>query len=159
VANVGVETAGRVLVGREEELARLDAFLGGPAQPEARALVLDGEAGAGKTALWEAGIEAARNLGLRVLEARPSGAEASLSFAGLTDLLEEVDVSSLAAVPAPQRRALDVALLRIEPSGPTLEPRSIATGELWRSISISSRIAARICARQSPPRSIACMAI
>ena len=115
------------LVGREEELSRLDAFLGGPG---ARAFVLDGDPGAGKTSLWEAGIAAARRRGLRVLAARPSGAEAKLSFAGLTDLLEDVDISALTTVPTPQRHALEVALLRTDPTGPRLQPRAISTGLL-----------------------------
>jgi DNA-binding CsgD family transcriptional regulator len=127
VTRVGVDSGSRDLVGREEQLSRLDGFLRGP-QP--RAFVLVGDPGAGKTSLWEAGIDAARGFGLRVLDARPSGAEARLSFAGLTDLLEDVDVSALTAVPAPQRHALEVALLRTEPTGPGLQPRAISTGLL-----------------------------
>jgi predicted ATP-dependent serine protease len=54
------------VVGREEELAALDAFVGraegGPA-----ALVLEGEAGIGKSTLWLAGVEHARTRGWRVL--------------------------------------------------------------------------------------------
>ena len=42
-------------LGRERELAVLNDHLG------ARALVLTGAPGIGKTTLWEAGIEAARN--------------------------------------------------------------------------------------------------
>ena len=50
----------------------------------ARTLVLTGAAGIGKTTLWEAGITCARERGLRVLLARPSGAEARLSYAAST---------------------------------------------------------------------------
>jgi DNA-binding CsgD family transcriptional regulator len=113
------------LVGREHELSRLESFLDAPAPA---ALVLDGQAGAGKTALWEAGIEEACRRGLRTFAARPSGAEAGLSFAALSDLLAEVDVSSLAGIPAPQRHALEVALFRAEPTGPNLGTLAIATG-------------------------------
>ena len=74
------------VVGREAELAVLREFAGAGARN--RALVLAGEAGIGKTTLWEAGIELARDRGLRVLPARPSGAEARLSFAALIDLFE-----------------------------------------------------------------------
>ena len=73
---------GRQIFGREEELFRIESFLGGGTT--ARTLVLDGDAGAGKSTLWDAGIEVARRLGLRVLSARPSGSEAKLSFAALT---------------------------------------------------------------------------
>ncbi len=92
-----------------------------------RALVLTGEAGIGKTALWSAGVEAAGERGLRVLAAQPASAEIRLSFAALGDLL---DGQTLAGVPAPQRRALEVALLREEPVGAGPEPRAIAAGFL-----------------------------
>ena len=82
-----------------------------------RALVLTGGPGIGKTTLWEAGIDGARERGLVVLLARPSGAEARLSFAALIDLFDGVDIGSLPGVPAPQRSALEVALLRAEPTG------------------------------------------
>jgi DNA-binding CsgD family transcriptional regulator len=126
VTRVEVSTFARDVVGREEELARLESFLRG----DARALVLEGEPGSGKTTLWEAAIDLAKSSGMRVLEARPSGAEATLSFAGLTDLLAHVDLTVLTGVPAPQRHALEVALLRAEPTGPRLESRTIATGLL-----------------------------
>lgn len=84
----------------------------------------------GKTTLWEAGVEAAAGRGRVVLAARPSGAEAQLAFAALTDLLESVDLARIPALPAPQRNALEAALLRTEPAGPGVEPRSIATGLL-----------------------------
>ena len=108
------------IVGREPELAALDQFLHEPG-----ALLLTGEPGIGKTTLWEAGIESARTRGLRVLTARPSGAEAELSFAALTDLLEDVESEALAGLPVPQRRALEVALLRAAPEAGPAEPRAI----------------------------------
>lgn len=52
------------IVGREPELAALHAFL---AADRSRTLVLSGEPGIGKTTLWEAGVEAARAQGRRVL--------------------------------------------------------------------------------------------
>ncbi|WP_028062275.1 AAA family ATPase [Solirubrobacter soli] len=96
----------REIVGRETELERVRTRF------TRRALVLAGEPGIGKTTLWEAGIEAARASGLRVLIARPSGAEAQLSFAGLIDLCSEIELDGL---PEPQRDALEVALLRRSP--------------------------------------------
>jgi len=52
-------------VGRAPELAALDEFLGGGTG--LRALVLTGEPGIGKTTLWEAAIDAARERGIRVV--------------------------------------------------------------------------------------------
>ncbi len=76
------------IVGREPELEVLRGFVG--ADGSGRALVLSGEAGIGKTTLWEAGVELARERGLRALVARPSGTEARLSFAALIDVFEGV---------------------------------------------------------------------
>ena len=110
-------TAGDALVGqREEELARLEEAFDLAAEGSA-ALVLDGEPGIGKTALWRAGISRAGARGFRVLAARPAEAERELSFAGLADLLSGV-VDELDALAPPQRRALRVALL-LEDSGST----------------------------------------
>ena len=47
-----------LLVGRDEELDRIDRFVGDLESLPA-ALVLKGEAGIGKTTIWEAGITAA----------------------------------------------------------------------------------------------------
>ncbi len=53
------------LVGREPELAQIREFLAGAGT---RTLVLTGGPGIGKTALWEAGIDVARRLGLRAAD-------------------------------------------------------------------------------------------
>ncbi|MFN8224397.1 MAG: AAA family ATPase [Gaiellales bacterium] len=100
------------IVGREAELAAIDAFLGGAG---ARALVFAGDAGIGKTTLWESALAAAREQGFRVLATRASGAETRMSHTGLVDLLDDVDDAELAGLPTPQRHALEVALLRVEP--------------------------------------------
>src|SRR4051812_26668954 len=73
------------VVGRDAELAAIEDFLQSDGSPQA--FVLTGGPGIGKTTLWEAGLDAARQHGVRVLAARGSGAEAQLSFAALTDLL------------------------------------------------------------------------
>ena len=116
------------IVGRESELAQLGAFLEGVSS--GRSLVLSGGPGIGKTTLWEAGIHDAGERGLRVLSARASSAETQLSFAALIDLCDGVESASLAGLPPPQRLALEVALLRAEPSGAPPEPHAIALGFL-----------------------------
>lgn len=113
------------IVGREEELAVLAGFLDGVQEGPA-ALLLEGEAGIGKTTLWKQAVEAAREEGIRVLECRPSGAETLLSFAGLDDLLSEVAHEALPMLPGPQRRALEVALLLEEAAEPAPDQRAIA---------------------------------
>lgn len=111
-------TAPPGIIGREPELERVERFadrLGdGPA-----ALVLDGEAGAGKTTLWREALARAKARGCRVLRAQAAEAEAALSFAGLADLLGPVVDEVLPSLPAPQGRALEAALLRVEPDSRT----------------------------------------
>src|SRR5918994_1365103 len=99
------------IVGRDEELGALDSFLGRKAAPGPAALVLEGEAGIGKSTLWLAGVDAARERGLRVLSSRPAEVELGLAHAGLGDLLEDTLHGVLHELPAPRRRALEVALL------------------------------------------------
>jgi predicted ATPase len=112
------------VVGRDEELAGVAAFLDGdfPA-----ALVFAGEAGIGKTTVWRAGLDRARERGVRVLVCRPAESEALLSFAGLADLLEPALGEVLGALPSVQRRALEAALLLSEAERPPPDQRTIST--------------------------------
>ena len=86
------------LVGRDEELAAVLRVLDAPELLPGVA-VLSGEAGIGKTALWLAGIDAAAAAGYRVMSARPSEAETTFSFAGLTDLLGNTAADVLPELP------------------------------------------------------------
>ena len=98
-------------MGARTDFARVDAFLTAAGEG-LRTLVVAGPAGIGKTTVWHEAVRVARDQGCRVLVARASGAEARLSFAGLADLLADVDGETMGGLPEPQRQALDVALLR-----------------------------------------------
>lgn len=116
-------------VGREAELALLETFLErGVSGPQV--LLIEGDPGMGKTELWRAGLEAASRRSWRVLAARPTDAEAMLGYAGLGDLLDEAVDDALAVLPAPQHRALQVALLREEPDGGAPDARTVAVAFL-----------------------------
>jgi DNA-binding CsgD family transcriptional regulator len=99
------------IVGRERELEALRTFL---SRADAATLVLRGDAGAGKTTLWQAGAELAEAEEWLVLRSRPVEAEATLALAGIADLLDGVLDTVLPGLPEPQRRALAAALL-LEP--------------------------------------------
>src|SRR4051812_32007094 len=114
-----------MIVGREEELARVCAFLDEPRDALA-ALLLAGEAGIGKSTLWLAGVEHARRTGAVTLVSRPAEAERGLAHAGLADLLDRVLDDVLPRLAAPRRRALEVALLLEEPDTES-DPRALAT--------------------------------
>jgi DNA-binding CsgD family transcriptional regulator len=115
------------LFGRDPEIKAGRAFLdAGPA----RALVVEGPAGIGKTAVWRALIEIARTGGHLVLEGIGDSAEARLTFVGLADLLGTVADETLPHLPAPQAHALEVALLRAEATAAPSDPRAVAVGVL-----------------------------
>jgi predicted ATPase len=103
------------LVGREAELAVVEEGLAA-GETSLAAVAIVGEPGIGKTALWREAVERARGRGATVLLTRPGESEAKLAFAGLTDLLRDVGADDLERLPAPQKAALEVALLRAEAS-------------------------------------------
>lgn len=110
------------ILGRDEELEALDSFLAG-ARPAA--LVLEGEAGIGKTTLWRYAVEAARAGSALVLTHSAVSAEAQLSFTALADLLGDVVDDVLSSLPPPQQRALRVAFLLEEADENPPHPRAV----------------------------------
>ena len=110
------------VVGREQERAVVDALLAA----RSGGLLLCGEPGIGKTLLWEQGVRGAEDGGWTVLVHRSARAETAFAFAGLSDLLAPVVDEALDGLPAPRRRALEVALLLAEPQdGGPPDPRAI----------------------------------
>lgn len=126
------------VVGRGNELAAAERFLERAGQRLA-ALVIEGDAGIGKTTLWRAAIGVATASGFAVLASRPARSEQQLTLGALTDLLADVDETVLATLPPPQRRALEIALLRIAPSGilPDQRTLSVAVAGLLRHLATS----------------------
>jgi DNA-binding CsgD family transcriptional regulator len=125
------------ILGREAEVAEITRFIesveGGPS-----AFLLDGAAGIGKTTLWNAGVNFAREAGHQVLSSRAAESEARLSYAALGDLLEV----ELPELPVPQQRALDAALLRDEIEGAPPDQRavSLATLAVLRALAASGPV-------------------
>jgi DNA-binding CsgD family transcriptional regulator len=115
------------IVGRDRELSAARRFLGA-LEGESGCLVLAGEGGIGKTTVWRATVEEAEARGCRVLSCRPAAAEARLSFAGLSDLVRGGGEGVLAGLPAPQRHALEVALLEVEPGLRPPQRRAVFAG-------------------------------
>ena len=117
------------VVGRERELDSLERFLDAVAKHPA-GLHLGGDAGIGKTTLWKCVVAGARERSFHVLVSRPVESETQLAFSALGDLLEDVGGEPLSGLPEPQRRALEVALLRREAEGPAPHPRAVSLGLL-----------------------------
>ncbi|HET9344384.1 MAG TPA: AAA family ATPase [Candidatus Limnocylindrales bacterium] len=116
-------------IGREAELDAIESFVRDRAT-RPNGLIIEGPAGAGKTTLWRAAVDLASAQGDLVLAARAAGAEVNLSLSVLTDLLEAHLQTVLPEVPAPQRRALEVALLVADDSGRGPDPRALFAGAL-----------------------------
>jgi len=114
------------VVGRTAELAAIDEFLNslvdGPF-----AVVLEGDAGVGKTTLLEAAIDEAERRGATVLSCVTSLTDASLPYHALANLFEKVDREALETLPPPQRDAYDRALLQ---GSADADPRAVATAVL-----------------------------
>jgi DNA-binding CsgD family transcriptional regulator len=126
-------------IGRDAEIVKIRAFLSAaPAAPAA--LVITGDAGIGKTAVWLHLLQAVGRPSM-VLSCRAGLAERPLAFSALDDLFGEVAEQVLPALAGPRRRAVEVALLReasAEPAPAGLpgagrelpEPRVLARGIL-----------------------------
>jgi DNA-binding CsgD family transcriptional regulator len=131
----------RVVVGRERELGSLETFLAAVTEHPV-ALMIEGEAGIGKSTLWQHAAAVARERSYRVLVSRPVESETQLAFSALGDLLEDVPTEAMSGLPEPQRRALEVALLRREAEGPAPHPRAVSLGLLgvFRSLAQASPV-------------------
>ena len=116
------------LLGRTAELTRLERLVVRAAEGPV-AVTLAGEAGIGKTIVWQAAVEAAsaRNDRL-VLTARVDEAERDLANVTLTDLLAPAvqAAGTLDRLPRPQADALAAALLLTAPTDP-VDPRTLGT--------------------------------
>lgn len=117
------------VIGRDTELEAVRRFLAAFAEGPA-ALMIRGEPGIGKTTIWHAATGQAQRAGLTVLSCRPGSAEAHLPYAGLSDLFAPVDDDLLHRLPAPQRRALDIALLRVDAGSSPLQQRAVSAAAL-----------------------------
>jgi DNA-binding CsgD family transcriptional regulator len=148
--------AASAVVGRDEPLVQVRALIGTIAS-EPAALVLTGEAGIGKTTLWQAAVDEGVELGFRVLVSRPAEAESALAYSGLADLLTHIDRALLQALPEPQCRALEAALLLSDFEGHPPDPRAIFTafGAVLRALAASAPVLVAVDDRQWLDRSSA----
>jgi ATP/maltotriose-dependent transcriptional regulator MalT len=130
------------MIGREGELRLVESFFHA-AGPGTHALLLQGEAGIGKTTIWQAALDAAAGRGYRVSVTRPTEAEARIPFTGLNDLFGDLVDGWALDLPPPQRTALDVALMRATADGEPMQPLalSLAVLELVRAASSTRPLA------------------
>src|SRR5207248_536236 len=86
------------VVGRSYELRAIADFLGSIGE-QPSALVIDAEAGVGKSTLWLAALEQAGDRGFHTLSAVTSQAEAELEYVTVADLLGDVDREAFKGLP------------------------------------------------------------
>jgi DNA-binding CsgD family transcriptional regulator len=112
------------VVSREVESRAVDEFLASVSSGPS-ALVVEGAAGIGKTTVWLAALERARELGFHVLSTRAVQTESVLAYGSLAAMLEALDDAEFAALPPPQRLAIDRVLLRVDSDGPMTDQRAV----------------------------------
>src|SRR5258706_9568594 len=107
-----VSAAAFGLLGREDALRVVNDVLvrGGSA-------VAVGDPGVGKSSLLKVADQLAQCRGRRVLSVTPTQFDRGLPFAGLAELIGQCPEGAEDGLPGPQRRALGVALQRVEPVG------------------------------------------
>src|SRR6266568_6427028 len=124
--------------GREHELRLIHPFVESIREGPAL-LILEGEAGIGKTTLWGAVTTIARSRDLTVLTSRPAEPEAKLAHAALCDLLAQIPDGEFRQLPVPQCQALLAALLRGNRLGHPADPRAISMGVLLTLRSLAAK--------------------
>ncbi len=113
------------LVNRPVEFRAISEFLHSTAE-RTSGLIIEGEAGIGKTTLWLTAKEQAQERGFHVLSARVGEAESVLAYAAVADLLGDLDPGILARLHDIQRLAVDRVLLRADADGPATDQRVAA---------------------------------
>jgi DNA-binding CsgD family transcriptional regulator len=98
------------VVGRDGEIAELCALLSAASRAPT-ALAITGDAGIGKTAVWQHVLQSAGQSS-HVLSCQPTPAERPLAFSALDDLFGAAAADILPALAGPRKRAVEVALLQ-----------------------------------------------
>jgi DNA-binding NarL/FixJ family response regulator len=117
------------LANRPAETQSVAEFLKSACRAPA-ALVVEGEPGIGKTTLWLTALDQARDGGFQVLSTRTAATESGLAYASLADLLRGVGGATLAALPQPQKVAVDQILLRRSEDGAATDQRAVSAAFL-----------------------------
>ena len=114
-----------LIVGRVAEIGAIERLTERSMDRRA-ALVIEGEAGIGKTTMWDIARRIGLDRGQMVLSARASPSESGLPLGGFGDLFLDAAAHASRHLPSPQRTALEVALLLREPSGVPADQRTLA---------------------------------
>ena len=146
-AEMSGRAASPVLVGRDEQMAALDAAFGSVRQGGPTAVLLGGEAGVGKSRLVSEFGQAAAAAGARVLtggclELGTDGLPFAPFTAVLRDLVHELGADAVASM-LPGRTTRGLARLLPELGEPDTEPRHLSGTRARRGRGCSRRCSAR----------------
>ncbi|MQY31567.1 hypothetical protein NRB56_71760 [Nocardia sp. RB56] len=112
----------------DDKSSVIDEFLSS-AGVDGAAVLVEGEAGLGKTALIQSAVARARDLGFQVLSAQPNTAELDYAYSALVDLVRPIDSAIWDGLPELQRHAVDRMFLRGSgDSGTPTDERAVAVG-------------------------------
>jgi DNA-binding CsgD family transcriptional regulator len=120
-----LDHADAAIVGRDYELEILERWL---ARPGPTLLEIEGDAGIGKSALWDEALRRARESGALCLTSRPAEIETAVSYGGLASIVEHPLELVGDEVPAPRRRALEGALRLRDVAASSLDEAAVALG-------------------------------
>src|SRR5512132_995082 len=118
-----------VLLGRDAELAATTRFLDSP-EGTLWGVILEGDSGIGKTTILKEALARATQAGYLVLSCAPGQAEARQPYSALGDLIRGSGDEALTDLPDPQRRALEVALLRADAPPSGIDHRAVSLAVL-----------------------------
>jgi DNA-binding CsgD family transcriptional regulator len=136
--------AGVQLIGREPEREAIERWLDGE---RPGLLTIDGEAGIGKSTLWSHAVGRATERGDRVLSWRVSVAERDLAFSALNGLFDAPIVGgAVEQLADPRRRALGIALGRIDPGAHPPEPSlvGLAAADVLQTLAVDRSLVVAI---------------
>jgi DNA-binding CsgD family transcriptional regulator len=126
------------VVGREREWSVIERVLDQAAHGPI-ALVIEGQAGIGKSTLWAQAVEAARERGFDVLASRPAESERRLANVVLGDLFASTATEDLAGLAPPRRRAFESALLIGDASTHAVDDRALGVAILTILTALAAR--------------------
>ena len=134
------------IIGRRADLQALAGFV--EALPRGgQALLIEGDAGIGKTALWREGVRTAQEHGVRLLSARAAHAETRIAFATIGDLIAPALDEAL---PCSRRYSAERSRSQWCCASPTgRRPRRVCSGLRWSPSCGRSLVSRRCCSRST----------
>ncbi len=113
-----------VIAGRTAEIGVLDEWLA-DRSAEPRSLLIEGAPGIGKTTLFRALLDGAREREYALALCQPTQSEMDLSYAGLVGLLADLGAEAMQSLPLPQARVLRT-IARLEDTAEPVDRLSLS---------------------------------